>query len=94
AAAAATGPGSRATVAAKRGRRRRRRGRAGAVAEEEEEEEEEEDEVVLAVAECPLCRRALLGEAVTPPCRHSFCFSCFQRCLQGPGLCCPLCRSR
>ncbi|KAM9170739.1 E3 ubiquitin-protein ligase RNF169 [Pangshura tecta] len=44
-------------------------------------------------AECPLCREALV-EAVTPPCRHSLCRPCFQRCLQGPGLCCPLCRSR
>ncbi|XP_074833082.1 E3 ubiquitin-protein ligase RNF169 [Carettochelys insculpta] len=44
-------------------------------------------------AECPLCRGPL-AEAVTPPCRHSLCRPCFQRCLQGPGLCCPLCRSR
>ncbi|KAM6140558.1 LOW QUALITY PROTEIN: E3 ubiquitin-protein ligase RNF169 [Pterocles gutturalis] len=80
---AAAGPGGRAAVALRRGRRRR--GRAGAAAEE--------DEVVLAVAECPVCRQALV-EAVTPPCRHSFCLACFQRCLQGPGLCCPLCRSR
>ncbi|NWR80073.1 RN169 ligase, partial [Centropus unirufus] len=46
-----------------------------------------------AEAECPVCRQALL-EAVTPPCRHSLCRACFQRCLQGPGLCCPLCRTR
>ncbi|NXW92374.1 RN169 ligase, partial [Alopecoenas beccarii] len=46
-----------------------------------------------AVAECPVCRQAL-AEAVTPPCRHSLCLACFQRCLQGPGLYCPLCRSR
>ncbi|NWH80766.1 RN169 ligase, partial [Piaya cayana] len=44
-------------------------------------------------AECPVCRQAL-AEAVTPPCRHSLCLACFQRCLQGPGLCCPLCRTR
>ncbi|XP_054692531.1 E3 ubiquitin-protein ligase RNF169 [Grus americana] len=81
---AAAGPGGRAAVPARRGRRRR--GRAGAAAEED-------DEVVLAVAECPVCRQALV-EAVTPPCRHSLCLACFQRCLQGPGLCCPLCRSR
>ncbi|KAM6098467.1 E3 ubiquitin-protein ligase RNF169 isoform 2-T2 [Theristicus caerulescens] len=81
--AAAAGPGGRAAVPVRRGRRRR--GRAGAAAAE--------DEAVLAVAECPVCRQAL-AEAVTPPCRHSFCLACFQRCLQGPGLCCPLCRSR
>ncbi|KAM6292722.1 E3 ubiquitin-protein ligase RNF169 [Porphyrio hochstetteri] len=86
-AAAAAGPGGRAAVPARRGRRRRGRPVAAA------EEEEEEDEVVLAVAECPVCRQASV-EAVTPPCRHSLCLACFQRCLQGPGLCCPLCRSR
>ncbi|XP_042748194.1 E3 ubiquitin-protein ligase RNF169 [Lagopus leucura] len=82
AAAAAAGPGSRAAGCARRGGRRRRRGRAGA------EEQEEEAE-----AECSACRQAL-GEAVTPPCRHSLCLACFQRCLQGPALRCPLCRSR
>ncbi|XP_063275508.1 E3 ubiquitin-protein ligase RNF169 [Prinia subflava] len=80
AAAAAAGAGGRAAV-----RGRRRRGRPAA--------EEEQDAVVLSVAECPVCRQALV-EAVTPPCRHSLCLACFQRCLQGPGLCCPLCRSR
>ncbi|XP_068883044.1 E3 ubiquitin-protein ligase RNF169 [Aphelocoma coerulescens] len=79
-AAAAAGAGGRAAV-----RGRRRRGRSAA--------EEEQDAVVLSVAECPVCRQALV-EAVTPPCRHSLCLACFQRCLQGPGLCCPLCRSR
>ncbi|NXB91948.1 RN169 ligase, partial [Vidua chalybeata] len=79
-AAAAAGAGGRAAV-----RGRRRRGRPAA--------EEEQDAVVLSVAECPVCRQALV-EAVTPPCRHSLCLACFQRCLQGPGLCCPLCRSR
>ncbi|XP_032941785.2 E3 ubiquitin-protein ligase RNF169 [Catharus ustulatus] len=78
-AAAAAGAGGRAAV-----RGRRRRGRPAA---------EEQDAVVLSVAECPVCRQALV-EAVTPPCRHSLCLSCFQRCPQGPGLCCPLCRSR
>ncbi|XP_021399704.2 E3 ubiquitin-protein ligase RNF169 [Lonchura striata] len=77
---AAAGAGGRAAV-----RGRRRRGRSAA--------EEEQDAVVLSVAECPVCRQALV-EAVTPPCRHSLCLACFQRCLQGPGLCCPLCRSR
>ncbi|CAM4338859.1 unnamed protein product [Lepidochelys olivacea] len=77
-AAAAAGPGGRAAAPGRRGRRRR------APAEEE---------AAAARAECPLCREALV-EAVTPPCRHSLCRSCFQRCLQGPGLCCPLCRSR
>ncbi|XP_041893919.1 E3 ubiquitin-protein ligase RNF169 [Corvus kubaryi] len=79
-AAAAAGAGGRAAV-----RGRRRRGRTAA--------EAEQDAVVLSVAECPVCRQALV-EAVTPPCRHSLCLACFQRCLQGPGLCCPLCRSR
>ncbi|KAF4804945.1 E3 ubiquitin-protein ligase RNF169 [Turdus rufiventris] len=78
-AAAAAGAGGRAAV-----RGRRRRGRPAA---------EEQDAVVLSVAECPVCRQAPV-EAVTPPCRHSLCLSCFQRCPQGPGLCCPLCRSR
>nr|XP_048694855.1 signal peptidase complex subunit 2-like isoform X2 [Caretta caretta] len=78
-AAAAAGPGGRAAAPGRRGRRRR------APAEEEA--------AAAARAECPLCREALV-EAVTPPCRHSLCRSCFQRCLQGPGLCCPLCRSR
>ncbi|CAN8194638.1 unnamed protein product [Coccothraustes coccothraustes] len=79
-AAAAAGAGGRAAV-----RGRRRRGRPAA--------QEEQEAVVLSVAECPVCRQALV-EAVTPPCRHSLCLACFQRCLQGPGLCCPLCRSR
>ncbi|NWH69071.1 RN169 ligase, partial [Geococcyx californianus] len=57
---------------------RRRRGRPGTAGEE---------------AQCPVCRQALV-EAVTPSCRHPLCLACFQRCLQGPGLCCPLCRSR
>ncbi|NXV78837.1 LONF2 protein, partial [Atlantisia rogersi] len=53
--------------------------------------EEEEGGVGVAVAECPVCRQASV-EAVTPPCRHSLCLACLQRCLQGPG--CPRCRSR
>ncbi|XP_051635951.1 E3 ubiquitin-protein ligase RNF169 [Manacus candei] len=82
AAAAAAGAGGRAAL-----RGRRRRGRPAA--------EEEQDGVVLAVAECPVCRQALAeAVTVTPPCRHSLCLACSQRCLQGPGLCCPLCRSR
>ncbi|XP_056352695.1 E3 ubiquitin-protein ligase RNF169 [Oenanthe melanoleuca] len=79
-AAAAAGAGGRAAV-----RGRRRRGRSAA--------EEQQDAVVLSAAECPVCRQAP-AEAGTPACRHSLCLSCFQRCPQGPGLCCPLCRSR
>ncbi|XP_057277155.1 E3 ubiquitin-protein ligase RNF169 [Pezoporus wallicus] len=89
--AAAAAPGGRAAVAARRGRRRR--GARPGVVSEEEEEAKEKEEALLAVSECPGCRQALV-EAVTPPCRHSLCPACFQRCLQGPGLCCPLCRSR
>ncbi|XP_067998085.1 E3 ubiquitin-protein ligase RNF169 isoform X1 [Melanerpes formicivorus] len=94
-AAAAAGRG----LQARRGRRRRRRERAGAAAltaaaaEEEEAAEEGEAEAALAASQCALCRQAV-AEAVTPPCRHSLCLACFQRCLQGPGLRCPLCRSR
>ncbi|NXP82150.1 RN169 ligase, partial [Ramphastos sulfuratus] len=82
--------GRAALQPARRGRKRRRRERprAAAAKGEEEDEEEAEDEA----AECPLCRQAL-REAVTPPCRHSLCPACFQRCPQGRGLYCPLCRS-
>ncbi|XP_064000228.1 E3 ubiquitin-protein ligase RNF169 [Pogoniulus pusillus] len=92
-AAAAAGAGGRAALQRGRRRRRRERPRAAAGTEGAEEEEDEEEEEGEAAAECPLCRQAL-REAVTPPCRHSLCPACFQRCLQGPGLCCPLCRGR
>ncbi|XP_068543657.1 E3 ubiquitin-protein ligase RNF169 [Anas acuta] len=85
-AAAAAGPGGRAAL----GRGRRRPGGRPGPAEKPEDEAMAAEE---AVAECPACRQAL-AEAVTPPCRHSLCLACFQRCLQGPGNRCPLCRGR
>ncbi|XP_046393094.1 E3 ubiquitin-protein ligase RNF169-like [Ischnura elegans] len=49
--------------------------------------------LTLVDVECPVCQDVFI-EPVTLPCKHRFCFQCFDGTMENVSLQCPMCRTR